>query len=98
MKWFNSLKVSSKLLFGFGFVLLVFLAVIGISLSSLSGFINANQWNTHSYSVLDGTQNILSSLINIETGYRGYVIAGKDDFLEPVTQGAADFAKYFGEV
>ena len=41
---------------------------------------------------------MLSSLVDIETGYRGFVISGKDDFLEPVTQGTSDYAKNFDEL
>ena len=42
MKWFNAMKVSSKLLLGFALVLVIFLSVIGVNLGSLGNLVQAN--------------------------------------------------------
>ena len=43
----------------------------------------ADQWTTHSYLVINELENLESSLENAETGARGFVITGKQEFLEP---------------
>jgi CHASE3 domain len=39
------------------------------------------------------SQYILASAVNMETGMRGYLLAGKEGFLAPYTQGKEDFQK-----
>lgn len=75
------------MILGFGLVLIIFLLVIGISFSSFTQMVKANGWTMHTYQVLEESTNVLLSLVNIETGYRGFVITGKENFLEPVDNG-----------
>ncbi|KGS10915.1 chemotaxis protein, partial [Pseudomonas coronafaciens] len=49
--------------------------------------------NVHTYQVLSDAQLALEQLINIETGMRGFVIASKDTFLEPLVAGQRRFAE-----
>jgi len=43
--------------------------------------------------VIGDANNILASAVNMETGMRGYLLAGKEGFLNPYTQGKEDFRK-----
>ncbi|WP_240998315.1 CHASE3 domain-containing protein, partial [Pseudomonas viridiflava] len=45
------------------------------------------------YKVLSEAQLALEQLINIETGMRGFVIASKDAFLEPLVMGEKRFTE-----
>ncbi len=90
-----NMKVSVKLVLGFSVVALVFLGIVGVSMLSFRAVMQETDWNAHTYEVIQQGQNLLTSLVNIETGYRGYVIAGQDSFLDPVNTGKADFDAAF---
>lgn len=94
----ENMKVTTKLALGFVTVVIVFVIIIVASFSSFSKYGTANKWNTHTYEVLNEVNSILLCLVNIETGQRGFVVAGKDEFLEPYNQGKQDLEKHFAKV
>ena len=67
------------------------LSVAYMNFSSLS---KANGWNVHTYEVLHETQEVLASLINMETGARGFGLTGNDASLEPYQAGLAAFQSH----
>ncbi len=88
---FANLSISQKLYAGFGVVLLIILVLV---LSTWRGFEQVDdsvQLNIHTYEVINESAELLSSLINIETGARGFVITGRDQFLEPLESGERAF-------
>src|SRR5205085_3372553 len=44
------------------------------------------------YAVVDLTQDALNNLVNMETGYRGFLLTGDDAFLEPYVSGRLGFS------
>jgi methyl-accepting chemotaxis protein len=46
-----------------------------------------SEWVNHTYEVLDETANITTSAIDMETGLRGFLLAGRNEFLEPYESG-----------
>ncbi|UOF22063.1 methyl-accepting chemotaxis protein [Pseudomonas syringae] len=90
---FSKLSISQKLYFSF-FAIIVFIAVLVAS--AYRGFEQveeATNSNVHTYQVLSEAQLALEQLINIETGMRGFVIASKDAFLEPLVAGQKRFTE-----
>lgn len=49
-------------------------------------------WVVHTYQVIGQANNILMSAVDMETGSRGYLLAGKEDFLEPYNNGSKKFS------
>jgi len=47
--------------------------------------------NIHTYNVINASADLLVSLVNIESGARGFVITGRDQFLGPLESGERDF-------
>src|ERR1700730_10028629 len=43
-------------------------------------------WVAHTHEVLDLTADVLLTLVDAETGQRGFLLTGKEDFLEPYHQ------------
>jgi methyl-accepting chemotaxis protein len=79
MKW----TVGTKIGCGFGLAI-ISLAVIGVvTYMSTTGFIKNTEWVVHTHEVLIAQNSVLSTLINAETGQRGYVITGENSYLEP---------------
>ncbi|WP_279574726.1 methyl-accepting chemotaxis protein [Methylobacterium sp. J-088] len=76
------------------FAILIFITVIGSALNyrKLSFIEKSIEWSEHTYDVLSVNALLLSSMIDRETGVRGYLISGDRKFLEPVEKGAQAFA------
>ncbi|WP_089400751.1 methyl-accepting chemotaxis protein [Noviherbaspirillum humi] len=90
-----NLKIGTRLFAGFGAVLALLIGLTSIAYINLTSLSHANRMNMLSYQVLMEVDAILESLINIETGERGYVITGNESSLESLNAGNADFKKHF---
>jgi len=93
----NTMTVARRLTVAFGSVTAVFLLVGASALYSGAKLAEADEWNTHTYRVLDTSGSMLTSMINMETGIRGYLVAGDTRFLEPWTAGREDFKRAWTE-
>jgi len=91
---FADMKVGKKLYLGFGLVVAILLVLSAVSYRSLAGIAEANGWDKHTYEVLSEGDAILSGLVNIETGERGFILAGDDAFLEPFEKGKGIFKEH----
>lgn len=95
---FNNFSISKKLYTGFGLVLIIIAVLV---LSALRGFDQVSssvKRNIHSYDVLNHSNTILNSLVDIETAMRGFALTGQDSFLEPMLKGEATFANSVAQV
>ncbi|PWV97664.1 methyl-accepting chemotaxis protein [Hoeflea marina] len=84
-------KVGAKFAATFALLIGLFLAVAGTTFFSLRTIETASAWNTHTYEVLGSSNELMLSVINQETGLRGYLISANENFLEPYTKGLARF-------
>jgi len=50
-------------------------------------------WVNHTHEVLAASDELLSNAVDMETGMRGFLLTGDDEFLEPYTVGVANFNK-----
>src|SRR5882724_5087339 len=85
MKW----TVGTKISVGFGLTLAVFLIVGIVAYRSVTQQGEAADWVAHTREVQDQLAELLSNLLDAETGQRGYVITGVEGYLEPYTKGLA---------
>ncbi|MBG0843341.1 methyl-accepting chemotaxis protein [Ectopseudomonas toyotomiensis] len=95
---FANLNISQKLYAGFGVVLLIILVLV---LSTWRGFDQVERsvrLNIHTYDVINESADLLANLINIETGARGFVITGRDQFLGPMESGERDFQAHMAQL
>jgi len=56
-----------------------------------SDALNAVEWVAHTYKVISRAQEMLGAAIDMETGMRGYLLAGIPEFLEPYNNGGTTF-------
>ncbi|NQZ71026.1 MAG: CHASE3 domain-containing protein, partial [Lentisphaeria bacterium] len=61
--------------------------------SSILEVEQAAKWVDHTHEVIAAANSILASAVDMETGARGYLLAGKDEFLAPYTVGQRSFKK-----
>ncbi|MEH1932603.1 MAG: response regulator [Nostoc sp.] len=79
----NRLKIGTKI--GVSFALsLATLTTIGlISYQSTNDLIETSRQENHTYQVLSELEDLNLQVTNAETGQRGYIVTGKQSYLEP---------------
>ncbi|ROM50792.1 methyl-accepting chemotaxis protein [Pseudomonas rhodesiae] len=87
----EKLSISQKLHSSFTAIVVLICLLVGSAYKGFATVEDATNSNVHTYEVISSTQLALEQLINIETGMRGFVIAGKDNFLEPLVAGEKRF-------
>ena len=60
--------------------------------ANLSTMKDSEAWVTHTYQVIDKAKTLLAAAIDMETGMRGYLLAGNEEFLEPYNSGGEAFS------
>ncbi|MCP4757393.1 MAG: chemotaxis protein [Proteobacteria bacterium] len=90
---FKSISLKVKIL-GLSCTILVLLVVVGlIGARATRSLSESNKWVVHTYEVIADAKQILATAVDMETGMRGYLLAGKDGFLDPYTRGKENFSK-----
>lgn len=87
----KKMKLRTKLIAGFSVPVLAIVITAGVVYNNIHALLNANHWVTHTHKVIGEGEAVLSSMIDMETGMRGYLIAGKEEFLEPYNKGQKVF-------
>ncbi|MFT5486096.1 MAG: methyl-accepting chemotaxis protein [Paracoccaceae bacterium] len=88
---FRSIKIRSKVLTGIMIPLVILLTVGGVTTWSLLSIKDSVKWVNHTHKVLGVSDQIVAAAVNMETGMRGFMLAGKDEFLEPYNGGQKVF-------
>jgi methyl-accepting chemotaxis protein len=88
-----SLPIARRLTLAFAAVIAVFLLVAGGALYSASRLAQAEQLNIHTYKMLSIGDALTEDMVNMETGARGYLLAGEERFLAPWAAGRQGFER-----
>ena len=91
---FVNLKTKPKILIGICSPLVLLMMLGGISVYSISSIVDTNQRVNHTFEVLGDAAAIVSSAVDMETGMRGFLLAGQEGFLDPYRAG--ETATYSG--
>lgn len=83
--------LNKKLLALNAIPLTIFMAVGMIAYYSVSSIKENNGWVDYTYDVIGQADSIMQSAIDMETGMRGYLLAGKESFLDPYNAGKKEF-------
>ncbi len=82
----NSMRLSRVVPLGFG---AIFFLIIGIGIASKASnttLVSSIQWVIHTYEIKQELKEIEKLLVDAETGQRGYIYTGREEFLEPYNQ------------
>ena len=80
-------------------IALVLMLVIGVvAFINVNSLLDNTKWVDHTYEVISDGNQILSSMIDQETGMRGFAVTGEEEFLEPYKQGHINFTALINEV
>ena len=87
----RSIPLKKKLLYSVALPLAFLVTIAVLSIWIIGRMKSANHWVDHTHKVMGEANLILGSAIDMETGMRGYLLAGKEEFLEPYNGGAETF-------
>ncbi len=83
----KNIKIKYNLYGGFSIMLVILIALSLVSFSNIRKIDDASKWNEHTHNVLGELDGIIESMINMETGQRGFALTGEDGSLEPFNTG-----------
>ena len=87
-KYLGKIHVEKRVALGF-LLTAVVLAVLGVfSFTSTQRLIDTARLLSHTTRVINNAEQVVKAIVDIETGQRGYVITGKEEFLEPYNESA----------
>lgn len=93
----KNLSIRKKFIVAFGIVVALLLLLCATFYVNFSRIVNSNKWNVHTWQVIDESRALTQSLINMETGLRGYAINGKPEMLTPWTEGQKAFSEHINK-
>jgi signal transduction histidine kinase len=76
-------SVENKIKVGVGIVLAALIANAALSYRATRILIKNEGWVSHTHQVLNALEVVLSTLKDAETGERGFIITGSNEYLEP---------------
>ncbi len=84
---FGNLRLRTKIMAGMCGPLILMLLLGVISIINIKSIIKTGKWVEHTYMALEEAAEINSSAVDMETGMRGFLLAGDETFLEPYIKG-----------
>jgi len=94
---FNNLTFGKKLSFGYGIVLFLMLIVSVVTYNGIHGLIKSTGWVEHTHKVIAVGNRISASMVDMETGLRGFMVTGDKNYLDPYFSGNKTFDKLIQE-
>jgi methyl-accepting chemotaxis protein len=95
---FENMKLRTKLLGGNCIILILLLIISVIVFVGVKSLLYNFNWVEHTHQVLHKASAIEAAAVDMETGMRGYMLAGKEEFLEPYDSGIKRFYTLIDEL
>jgi len=92
------LSLEKKIIGGFIICSLILLLVAVISLRNSEKFVASSQWVSHTHEVLRELDQVLINAVNGETGERGFIITGEENYLEPFNTSRSELSNHITRV
>lgn len=80
---FEGMKFKTRLTLGNGIILFLMAVVAIVLFQSVVSLNQTTQWVTHTHDVMAKGNLLVAAMVDQETGMRGYLVSGQEDFLEP---------------
>jgi PAS domain S-box-containing protein len=79
----NKSLLNQKVQLAFGSAILILLVVGAVSYRGMAVSRESDQWVRHSHEVIENLQDLLLAMEGLESSDRGFVLTGKESYLEP---------------
>ena len=94
----KNLGLKAKVILASGIPSLLILVLGVVASVSIYSLLDSSHWVDHTHEVMKQAQRIEGAAVDMETGMRGYLLAGKEEFLDPYNKGGKRFEKLVGEL
>ena len=93
----NDMKIKTKIILGYAVVLFLMVTVSTIAYNSVKSLIQSSGWVEHTHNVIETGDHVGASMVDMETGKRGFLVTGIDGYLDPYNNGIVTFDKYIAK-
>jgi methyl-accepting chemotaxis protein WspA len=80
----HNLSIKNKLTIGFGAIVAIILFLLVLAYNNFLRLSEANRWDHHTREVLLEINHIATSVLQVQSAARGYVLTGNDNLTAPV--------------
>src|SRR4051812_21046373 len=93
-------RVAPVRVLAYAFALLCTVVAVQAAVVTLSARAEreSHAWERHTYEVIVLADRVLAALVDMETGYRGFLLTGQDLYLEPYTGGIGAYQVALAEL
>lgn len=88
---FNSIGLKTKMITGSIIQLSLIIVLCVIAYNSIGKLLHTNDMVDHTHVVIEEAMGIEGAAVDMETGMRGFLLAGKNEFLDPYNAGKSRF-------
>ena len=82
---FHGMSIRNKLASGFGAIVLLILVLLALAYQNFTRLAQANAWDRHTLEVLLETNSIATSVLQIQSSTRGFMLTGSETVVGPMT-------------
>ena len=97
MNFLSVLRLRSKLIGGYVVVLSLMATIAIVIFSSINALVESSKWVNHTHEVIRTAQSVGAAMIDMETGQRGFIVTGDDEYLEPYIKGQQIFNEFINK-
>ncbi len=94
----SQLPIRMKLMFAIGSPILTVMIAGLLIFSNIKSMESTTKWVSHTQQVLGTADKIVASAVDMETGMRGFLLAGKEEFLQPFNAGLKSAFDYLTQL
>ncbi len=77
------LTIGKRISLGYGVTITLFLLIAYSSFITTKQLVETGWWRDHTYQVISALESLKSSVVDAETGERGYLLTGEESRLDP---------------
>ncbi len=81
------MSIKLKLIIGFAIPVIILVIISFTSNHTIDQLIETSRWTAHTHEVLEAMEKLISDTKDLETGQRGFLVTGKEQYLEPFHAG-----------
>ncbi|HIL69100.1 MAG TPA: chemotaxis protein, partial [Verrucomicrobia bacterium] len=83
----NDIKIGKKITIGNSVPVILVLVLAAVSVFGIKSLLVTNEMVDHTHVVIKEAMSIEAAAVDMETGMRGFLLAGEEGFLNPYKQG-----------
>lgn len=90
----RDLSIQKKLYAGFGAIVILLLALLMSMYNNFNKLTEANSWDRHTLQLLLKSHGLEASLLDIQAGYRGYLLTANENLLQGIGEKEKEMQQY----